>query len=108
MIVVDRSNSSGAEPMLVAVAPSVNGHAGVDLTPSSYVRYLPTPYQGDEFLGRFLHIIESIIAPIEMSIDSIACYFDPGVAPIEVLPWLASWVGVELDENWPIPRTREL
>jgi phage tail-like protein len=75
---------------------------------STYLQYLPAPFQGDPFMARFLLIFESILGPIERTIDNIACYFDPRVAPAELLPWLASWVGLELDENWPLARQRQL
>src|SRR5262245_9234930 len=74
---------------------------------SSYVQYLPAPYQGDPVIGRFLQIFERSLAPIEQTIDGVANYFDPRLTPVEFLPWLASWIGVEIDENWPVARTRE-
>ncbi len=80
----------------------------LDDQPSTYLQYLPTPYQGDAFLGRFLRIFESILGPIEETIDGVANYFDPHLTPIETLPWLASWIGVELDENWSVAQRREL
>src|SRR5262249_3821384 len=76
--------------------------------PSSYVQYLPAPLQADEFLGQFLRIFESILAPIERTIDNIAYTFDPRVTAPQVLPWLASWVGLELEETWPEERQRQL
>jgi phage tail-like protein len=81
---------------------------GVEVGVSSYVQYLPAPYQLDPFVGRFLLIFESILGPIEQTIDTLASYFDPRLAPPELLPWLASWVGVELDEHWPLERRRQL
>jgi phage tail-like protein len=83
-------------------------HPELPPTVSSYLQYLPAPYQGDRFMGRFLLIFESILAPIERTIDNGASYFDPRVTPVEFLPWLASWLGLELDENWPLERRREL
>src|SRR5262249_8229584 len=35
-------------------------------------------------------------------------YFDPRITPAEFLPWLASWLDVELDERWPEARLRQL
>jgi phage tail-like protein len=75
---------------------------------SSYLQYLPGAYQLDEFTGRFLLIFESVLGPIEQMIDTLASYFDPRLAPREMLAWLASWVGIELDENWPLERQRLL
>ena len=74
-----------------------------DDQPSSYLQYLPTPYQGDAFLGRFLRIFESILGPIEQTIEGVANYFDPHLTPVETLPWLASWSAMILEEDWPIP-----
>jgi len=86
---------------------SQNG-AIADGAVSSYLQYLPAPYQTDVFLGHFLLIFESILGPIEQTIDMLVHYFDPRVTPAELLPWLASWVGLELDENWPLARRRDL
>jgi phage tail-like protein len=75
---------------------------------SSYLAYLPSPYEQDPFIRGFLRIIESILGPIEGTIDNLANYFDPRLAPAALLPWLASWVDIELDENWPLDRRRQL
>jgi phage tail-like protein len=72
------------------------------------MEYLPSLYQGDDFLGRFLRIFEDIIAPIERTIDNVGDSLDPELAPEEFLPWLSSWIGVDLDENWPPAMQREL
>ncbi|MGH2352218.1 MAG: phage tail protein [Chloroflexota bacterium] len=88
------------------------GRDGVDgldgIVPSAYLQYLPTLYQADPFVGRFLRIIEDVITPIERSVDTVADSLDPRLAPEEFLPWLASWVGLELDENWSLEQRREV
>ncbi len=86
--------------------PSRDGHE--EPVASSYLQYLPAPYQDDPFLGRFLLIFENILGPLEGMIDGMASYFDPRLTPAEMLPWLASWVGLELDENWPLAKRRAL
>lgn len=75
---------------------------------SSYLQYLPAIYKKDEFIGRFLHIFEDILQPIEATVDNIPYYFDPGVTPEPLLPWMASWLGLVLDARWPVARRREL
>lgn len=75
---------------------------------SSYLQYLPPLYQDDEFLGRFLLIFESILDPIERTVDQINHYFNPQLTPEPLLPWLASWVDVVLNEKWPLDRRRML
>lgn len=75
---------------------------------SSYMDYLPGVYNGNTFLARYLLIFESIFGPIERTVANIPHYFDAGLAPSDVLPWLGSWLGLALDERWPDARRREL
>lgn len=75
---------------------------------SSYLQYLPPVYQDHDFMGRFLLIFESLLEPLERVIDEIHAYFDPRTAPEGMLPWLASWVDLVLNEKWPIERRRAL
>jgi hypothetical protein len=75
---------------------------------SSYLQYLPAPFHADPFMRRFLMIFETVLGPIERTIDNVAYYLDPRVTPAELLPWLASWVGLGLDENWPLATQRQL
>ncbi len=72
------------------------------------LNYLPVIYADDPFLNGFLRIIDSFWAPIESQIDQLAFYFDPRLTPPEFLPWLATWVDLVLDENWPEDRRRQL
>ena len=75
---------------------------------SSYLEYLPAIYSQGDFMGRFLMIFEDVLGPIEGVLDNISNYFDSGTAPKELLPWLASWVNLALDETWPLERRRLL
>ena len=75
---------------------------------SSYLKYLPAIYSEDEFIGRFLKIFEDILSPIEGVIDNITLYLDPQTVPADLLPWLASWLELALDENWPLEKRRRL
>ncbi len=75
---------------------------------SSYVRYLPSLYTRDELMGRFLMLFESFLAPISQQIRQVPYYFDPSVTPADMLPWLASWLDLTLDPEWPEPQRRAL
>jgi len=77
-------------------------------TPSKYLGYLPAIYSEDDFMGRFLKIFEDTLTPIENTIDHLDLYFDSQMAPEGFLPWLASWVDLALDEEWPLEKQREL
>ncbi|RLC93519.1 MAG: hypothetical protein DRI39_05445 [Chloroflexi bacterium] len=80
----------------------------LDTEPSKYLKYLPGLYQEDEFMGRFLKIFEDILTPIERLIGQVHLYFDPKLAPDGLLPWLASWVDLVLDEEWAVEKRRRL
>ena len=81
---------------------------GIPTDQSSYLKYLPSFLGGNEFLGRFLLIFEQILTPLDRQIDQLYQYFDPRLAPPDFLPWLASWLGLVLDERWPEGQRREL
>ncbi len=75
---------------------------------SRYLKYLPALYYDDEVMGRFLMIFESLWNPIESQIDNIWYYFDPKMTPRELVPWLASWSDLALDERWTEAQQRKL
>ncbi|RPI58995.1 MAG: hypothetical protein EHM56_00215 [Chloroflexi bacterium] len=72
------------------------------------LKYLPALYQEDDLMGRFLMLFDSFWLPIEGQIDALPFYFDPRLAPAGLLPWLASWIDLVLDERWPEDRRRRL
>lgn len=69
---------------------------------------LPAMFQEDEFAQRFMSGLDPVLAPVFTTLDCFDAYLDAGLAPPDFLAWLATWVGVELDENWPLERQREL
>lgn len=75
-----------------------------------YLALLPPIYQDQDerFLRRFLLIFRSVLDPLDRQIAQIHHYFDPRTAPEQLLPWLAAWVDLVLDDRWPEDRRREL
>ncbi len=73
-----------------------------------YLRYLPAVYSDDELMGRFLMLFESFWAPVEQQVANVWDYFDPRLAPPELLRWLATWVSLRLDERWSVAKRRRL
>lgn len=73
-----------------------------------YLEYLPSLYEQDNFMGRFLMLFESFLGPIDQQIANIHHYFDPDLTPTRFLPWLASWFDLTLDEFWSETQQREL
>jgi phage tail-like protein len=86
-----------AESVSIAVWPS-----------GKYLTYLPALYEQDDFMGRFLMLFESFWKPIETQIDGVYNYFDPRLTPAHFLPWLASWLDIELEEHWSLEQQRRL
>jgi phage tail-like protein len=85
--------------------PVLNGEVKLR---SRYLEYLPALYQDDQFMGQFLLIFESILGPIENTVDNARYYFDPLITPEPLVSWLAAWVDLAMDENCPLERRREL
>ncbi len=76
----------------------------------SYLRYLPAIYQEDpvsrEFLERFLSVFETLFYDLETEICQVFRYFNPDTVPQGFIPWLASWMNVALEEDWPEDKKR--
>ncbi|GAB3459368.1 phage tail protein [Actinophytocola sediminis] len=70
------------------------------------IELLPAVYQEDPFTERFVGGFDDVLAPILATLDCLVDYFDPYLAPADFLEWMASWVGIELEEGWPIERGR--
>ncbi len=87
------------------------GSRSVDLAVKStaeYMRFLPEVYNYDDFINRFLMMFETFWKPINQQISQVENYFDPDLTPDSFLNWLASWVGMEIDETFPKDRIRML
>lgn len=76
---------------------------------SRLLEFMPGLFsEGEEssFLARYLMIFETIIDSVDSTIAQLPAYFAAATAPDDFLPWLASWVGLLLDEGWPLTRRR--
>jgi phage tail-like protein len=60
------------------------------------------------FALRLTRALDGVLAPVVSSLDNLEAYLDPELAPDDFVEWLAGWVGLSLDETWPIERCREL
>ena len=88
-----------------------HGSRSIELTVkgnAEYLRFLPEVYNYDDFINRFLMMFETFWKPVNQQISQIENYFDPDLTPEVFLPWLASWVGMEIDPSFPKNRVREL
>ncbi len=79
---------------------------------TSYLRYLPAVYQEDEqsreFLERFLSLFATYFNEMEEKIEQVTGYLDAGAVSGDFLRWLASWLGISVDDNWDDEKLRAL
>ena len=69
---------------------------------------LPAVLQEDAFLQRFLLAFDDALAPVFTTLDGLACYLDPRLAPEDFLDWLADWVGVRVHDSWSTAQRRDV
>jgi phage tail-like protein len=81
-----------------------------DFNTDSFTRYLPAVYLNPgnqpDFLRRFVALFQGLFEDVEDEVNSLERYFDAFSAPAEALPWLASWLAVDLDQGEPEARMR--
>lgn len=75
-------------------------------SPVPIVGLLPGMYQDDLFTQQFTGGLDDVLAPVFAVLDCLDAYTDPWLAPEDFLQWLAGWVGVVIDEGWPLDRSR--
>jgi phage tail-like protein len=76
-------------------------------TPFPLGTSLPGMYQDDDLVQRMCAGFDEVLAPVIADLDCLPAYLDPATAPLDVLHWLAGWVGVVL-EDVPPERRRNL
>ncbi len=79
----------------------------------SFCDFLPgifrtSVYEGHTQIRDFLWIFRHLYDEISDEVDNIPSLFKPYETPSDFLPWLASWVGFVLDEDWPEEKKRYL
>ena len=88
------------------------GSVCLEFPRASSLRHLPAVYREDpesrDFLDRFLSIFDTLMGEVGDRIGAVAALFDPAATPAEFLPWLASWLGLSLEQSWPEEKRREL
>lgn len=75
---------------------------------SAYMEFLPVLYREVDFIGRFMKIFELAYQPVIDSFNVMWANIDPLTAPQAILPFLAHWVGWEVDSVWNLQQQRRL
>ncbi|MFO7634037.1 MAG: FHA domain-containing protein, partial [Caldilinea sp.] len=114
---VNKDPAGGAERLL----------PGLTLHSQRLLHYLPDIYQppcddssgvhdcfGDtdfgpqRFMSRLLGLFESILLPIEWTVDNFDLFLDPRTSPAGFLNWLANWFEITFDASWTGQQQRTL
>jgi phage tail-like protein len=67
---------------------------------------LPGPFQDDRFAWLLTSVFDTELAPMFLALDNLPGYFDPRLAPEDFVDWLAGWLGLPIDDEWPLERRR--
>jgi phage tail-like protein len=76
-------------------------------TPQPLLDLLPAVLQEDPVIERLTEALDEVLAPAFASLNCLAAYLDPQLAPTDFLAGLAGWVGVLLDDDWPEQQRRD-
>lgn len=77
-------------------------------TPAPLSETLPSMLRADAFARELCAALDEVLAPVLLSLDSFPAYLDVGTTPDDMLPWLAQWVALEVDQAQELDGQREL
>ena len=93
----------------VTLTPHVRA-VRVECDSHALVAQLPRVYREDPFaesqLRRYLALVDGLLGEMAERADARDRILDPRGAPVELLPWLASLIGLVLDDRWSEPARR--
>lgn len=96
-VALDLAGNSRVTPRVRSLRAEYPGH--------DHLRRLPKVYSREaamaDFLRRYLAVPDGALGELEARAAARHALIDPRSAPAEVLPWLAGFVGLVLDERWP-------
>lgn len=88
---------------------------------SEYLKYLPRPFKDGPaedvaFLGQYLKIFEALltgredsagVTGLEQQLSLYINHLDAAYVPQEEISFLARWVALTFDQNWPLEKKRQ-
>jgi phage tail-like protein len=102
----DLDQSGKPPPIIPQIHPIDTLPVGDSIVPSGLtieshrlIEFLPGIYHTD-FMARFLGIFESILIPIEWTIDNFDLFLDPMTSPAGFLTWLANLYQITWETDW--------
>jgi phage tail-like protein len=86
----------------------VRGSVAGEVNPLPVGARLPGVLVDDDVARHFCAGMDEVLAPIVVALDCFPAYLDPLTTPADLLPWLADWLGLDLDPNESVARQRHL
>jgi phage tail-like protein len=103
-VALELTGNSRVSPRVRSLRAERRGH--------DYLRRIPKTFSRDpvdaDFLRRYLAIFEGLLGELENEAAHREYLLDPHGTPEDLLPWLASFLGMALDERWPAAARRTL
>lgn len=65
-------------------------------SPQPFLDTMPSVYWGDPLAERLCEAFDEVLAPVFATLDCFPAYLDPKTTPIDMLDWLAGWIGLTL------------
>ncbi len=94
-----------------ALTPRVRA-VRVEYPGTDWLGRLPRTYSADpasaDFLFRFLSLMDGELNDMDARAEQRDLVLDPQGAPVEMLPWVASLIGLTLDERWSEAARRQM
>jgi phage tail-like protein len=82
------------------------GHLPGLASPHPLGERVPALYLEDRFALGLLEALDEVLAPVLGCLDNLDAYLDPDLAPEDFLQWLGGWLGLVLDDSWPLEKRR--
>jgi phage tail-like protein len=101
---LELSGTSRTSPRIKSLRAEYPSHELLHRLPQVFSR---DPAQAD-FLRRYLAIPEGLFRDLDLKASYRQLLLDPHATPAELLPWLAGFTGLVLDQRWPEAAKRTL
>ena len=72
----------------------------------SLLEGVPAILAADPFFRSLVTGLDTVLAPTHAAVDDLAAYVDPGLCPPDFLAWVGGWLGLVVNDRWPIHRRR--
>ncbi|HEX7241271.1 MAG TPA: phage tail protein [Longimicrobiaceae bacterium] len=103
-VTLELRGTSAVSPRFRSLRVEHPGHDLLRRLPRTFAREAPDA----DFLRRYLALFDGLLHELESRAAARDLLLDPHGTPEDMLPWLASFLGLTLDDRWPVHSRRTL